>query len=711
MISFGAKKAVDTGAIERIQGWASAALAGSDVFAADVTLMVAELACLEPGCPPVETVVSVMDKDNPQKIKIIKGMGDVTEEDVTYAMNQLKAEAGAPPITVTVKTPVGTRVEVTTQALETICDLKDKVTAQSGLAKERLRLMFLGRGLSDHDTVAQSGLTAGCEVEHGVGANFFWQGEGTLAIPMALYVKNRSRLLAEFGAGTAKLNMCGHCACPANSHILLQGGEETTRDDTDHGPLFRQESFFHWATGVTEPDCFLALDVDGKKSTLFVPRLPEEYGVWMGAIMTTDEFVMKYSVDECKYTDQLDDHFASFDSTGSTSGDGLGGSEGAHDDNAMVMQMDAPTIYTLHGKNTDSGAYSKAATFKGIEKHRVDNGRLFPIIVELRVVKTPEEMEVMRYVSDVTSKAHMEVMRQCAPGKREYQMEALFMHEVYDKAGCRNCAYTCICATGPNPAILHYGHAGAPNARLICDGDIGLYDMGAEYHCYCSDITSSFPANGTFTEDQAGIYQAVEAAVAAVEAAMKPGCDWVEMHRLAWRVQMTHLLRMGVVQGDIDGMIQARVPELFMACGLGHLIGIDTHDVGGYPRGILRVDEPGLNRLRCARKLKEGMVLTVEPGIYFNGYQIDKGLANPEQAPFLCKERLQGMRHCGGVRIEDVVAVTATGIEQLTTVPRDVARVEAICQGGHFDPLTGKVTGGAKDGTTGPLLSEGPGCQ
>ena len=160
--------------------------------------------------------------------------------------------------------------------------------------------------------------------------------------------------------------------------------------------------------------------------------------------------------------------------------------------------MQPPTLYTLHGLNTDSGNYAKPASFDGIEKYRVDNGRLHPIIVELRVIKTAEELEVMRYVSDVTSKAHMEVMRQCKPGLREYQMEALFMQEVYYKGGCRNCAYTCICATGPNPAILHYGHAGAPNSRLICEGDIGLYDMGAEYHCYCSDITSSFPANGEF---------------------------------------------------------------------------------------------------------------------------------------------------------------------------------------------------------------------
>ena len=128
-----------------------------------------------------------------------------------------------------------------------------------------------------------------------------------------------------------------------------------------------------------------------------------------------------------------------------------------------------------------------------------------------------------------------------------------------------------------------------------------------------------------------------------------------------------------------------------MACGVGHFIGLDTHDVGGYPRGVQRIDEPGIRALRTTRVLAEGMVLTVEPGIYFNDYQIDKGLANPAQAPFLNETRLDGLRNFGGCRIEDVVLVTATGIEQFTTVPRDIARVEAICQGGVFDPSTGLV--------------------
>jgi Xaa-Pro dipeptidase len=568
MISFGPKKTASTSHADQIRAWAASALEGSAAFAEDVTLMVAELECREPGCPPVETVVSVLDKANPQKVKIIKAMADVEQADVAFAVERLKAEAEAAPITVHIKTPVGTCVDVTTQALETICDLKAKAAAAAGIPAERLRLMYLGRPMTDHMPVAQTGLKDGCTIEHGVGAAYFWQGEGTLAVSMALHAKNRARLLEQFKSAKD---------VPPNSFVILEGGNSSTRYDSDHEPVFRQESFFHWAFGVTEPDCIGVIDIDSSTTILFIPRLPAEYAVWMGKIKTCADQKLKYGVDEVRYVDELDAYF--------TEKDGAPPSPPA-------------VLYTLKGQNTDSGSWAKEASFDGIEKYRVDSGKLFPIIVELRVFKTEEEMEVLRYVTDVTCKAHMEVMRQIRPGLREYQMESLFQHYVYEQGGCRNCAYTCICATGPNPAVLHYGHAGAPNARMIKEGDIGLYDMGAEYHCYCSDITSTFPASGSFNPEQRLVYQAVLDAGEAGEATMKPGTNWADMHRLAWRVMMQGLLDMGVLCGSLDAIMEARVPELFMACGLGHFIGLDTHDVGGYPRGVQRIDEPGIRALR-----------------------------------------------------------------------------------------------------------------
>jgi Xaa-Pro dipeptidase len=116
---------------------------------------------------------------------------------------------------------------------------------------------------------------------------------------------------------------------------------------------------------------------------------------------------------------------------------------------------------------------------------------------------------VLRYVNWVSSMAHAEVMRAATPGMMEYQLESLFQHHTYTHGGCRHMAYTCICACGPNPAILHYGHAGRPNSRQMRAGDLALLDMGAEYHCYAADITCSFPIvgqGGRFTAEQRLVY-------------------------------------------------------------------------------------------------------------------------------------------------------------------------------------------------------------
>lgn len=158
---------------------------------------------------------------------------------------------------------------------------------------------------------------------------------------------------------------------------------------------------------------------------------------------------------------------------------------------------------------------------------------------------------------------------------------------------------------------MHYGHAGAPNSREIRDGEMVLFDMGGEYHFYASDITRSFPVNGKFTAKQKVVYESVLAAQTAVMKAMRPGVLWPDMHRLANRVICEELKKHGLLKGDVDEMQKCHIGALFMPHGLGHLMGLDTHDCGGYPYGIERIDEPGLKKLRTARKLEEGMVITV----------------------------------------------------------------------------------------------------
>ena len=255
---------------------------------------------------------------------------------------------------------------------------------------------------------------------------------------------------------------------------------------------------------------------------------------------------------------------------------------------------------------------------------------LHPHIVECRLIKTADEIDLLRYVNGVTSAAHVEVMQRIRPGMTEYHLEAIFLHEIYMRGGCRFTAYHCICGCGPQ---LRRSCTTATRARpttASCrTATLFLDDSGAEYHGYASDVTCSYPVNGRFTADQRMVYEAVLAANRAVQAAMKPGVPWPDMHRLAERTIAEHLLAAGLLRGGIEALMAAHVPTLFMPHGLGHLMGLDVHDPGGYPEGVTRSDEPGLRSLRCGRRLEAGMVITVEPGLYFIDAVLEPALADP----------------------------------------------------------------------------------
>lgn len=148
-----------------------------------------------------------------------------------------------------------------------------------------------------------------------------------------------------------------------------------------------------------------------------------------------------------------------------------------------------------------------------------------------------------------------------------------------------------------------------------------LTDQGHSLHHYVSDVTTSWPVNGKFTQKQSDIYNLVLKASRAVFQALKPGTDWVQMHILAERVILTGLKEFGCVSGDVEEMIKNRIGYIFMPHGLGHLIGLDTHDVGGYlPTTPERNKEPGLRNLRTSRIIEAGVVLTIEPGCYFRDF-------------------------------------------------------------------------------------------
>ncbi|KAF9680455.1 hypothetical protein SADUNF_Sadunf06G0122900 [Salix dunnii] len=509
-------------------------------------------------------------------------------------------------------------------------------------------------------------------------------------VPMELHVKNREKLLKSLRQHLIETSR------PLYGLVLLQGGEEKTRYCTDHIELFRQESYFAYLFGVKEPGfygaivsswlgfsfffppilltmenchafclwlliviCDVLKDIATGKSILFAPRLPADYAVWLGEIKPLSCFQQQYMVSMVHYTDEI------------------GGVL-----HKLSNVLEKPLLFLLHGLNTDSNNFSKPAEFEGIEKFEKDLTTLHPILTECRVLKSDMELALIQFANDISSEAHVEVMRKTRVGMEEYQLESIFLHHTYMYGGCRHCSYTCICATGENSAVLHYGHAAAPNDKILQDGDMALFDMGAEYHFYGSDITCSFPVNGKFTSDQSLIYNAVLDAHNAVIAEMKPGVSWVDMHKLAEKVILESLKNGCIIVGNVDDMMVERLGAFFMPHGLGHFLGIDTHDPGGYLKGLKKLEGPGLKALRTIRELQEGMVITVEPGCYFiDALLVPAMEEGSKTAKFFDHEAISRFKGFGGVRIESDVHVTAGGCQNMTKCPRQIFEIEAVMAG------------------------------
>ncbi|XP_059633078.1 uncharacterized protein LOC132275902 [Cornus florida] len=489
-------------------------------------------------------------------------------------------------------------------------------------------------------------------------------------IPMELHEINRSKLIKYL-----REHLC-HSSRPLQGFVLLQGGEEQNRYCTDHAELFRQESYFAYLFGVREPSFYGAIDVATGESILFAPRLSAEYAVWLGEIKPLSYFKERYMVSKVFYTDEI--------------------VKVLHD---QYHSSEKPLLFLLHGLNTDSNNFSKPAEFEGIEKFEMDLNTLHPLLTECRVFKSDLELSLIQFANDISSEAHVQVMRKTRVGMKEYQLESTFLHHTYMYGGCRHCSYTCICATGENSSVLHYGHAAAPNDRIFQDGDMALLDMGAEYHFYGSDITCSFPVNGKFTSDQCLVYNAVLDAHNAVVSSMKPGVSWVDMHKKAEITILEALKKGGLLVGDVDDMMVERLGAVFMPHGLGHFLGLDTHDPGGFLKGAKRPGEPGLKALRTSRELQERMVITVEPGCYFIDALLVPAMESSNTSKFFVPEEINRFKGFGGVRIESDLRVTANGCVNMTKVPRETSEIEAVMAGGPWsikNPIICSENGGKR---------------
>jgi len=265
---------------------------------------------------------------------------------------------------------------------------------------------------------------------------------------------------------------------------------------------------------------------------------------------------------------------------------------------------------------------------------------------------------MLRHASQVAADAHMKAWAATTltePLNNEFVVENAFLSACYS-CGLRFQAYIPIVASGGNSAVLHYNR----NDRSFVDGDLMLIDAAPETKGYTSDVTRTYPVNGRYTADQKLVYEIVlDAQKAAIEVFV-PGATWAFVSAVANQELTRGLLEAGFIQGDFDTLYSRRVYGTFMPHGLGHSVGLDVHDVP-YSGGAVK-----------------GHVYTIEPGIYFIDSLLDDALSG-SNAEYYNADMIARFRGFGGVRIEDVIAVTADGNECLScTTPRETEEIEAI---------------------------------
>lgn len=419
--------------------------------------------------------------------------------------------------------------------------------------------------------------------------------------------------------------------------VYMKGAEIMYRYGTDFEYPFRQESNFWYLTGVDEADYHAVLDLNSGDYYLFAPKRDAQYGVWHGRIKPEEEIQESYQPDYLHFDSELP---------------------------GILKKLNPGIIYCL---NDEQGEYVESLG----RNFQVETETLADALTYCRCIKTEQELDKLRKAAEINKIAHIEVLKALKPGIYEYELKGLFEYQ-QQKHGLLHAAYAGIHAGGVNSAILHY----TENNQIIKDGDLYLIDAGYEYQGYASDVTRTYPANGRFSGDQAAVYNVVLETLNKTIDLARPGVKMEDLHLAACRIVLNGLQEIGVVQGGVEEMMEHNIFALFFPHGLGHFLGLDTHDVGGYPKGVERIDRPGIRYLRVRRELMAGMVITIEPGIYFIPALLKPALEDPETSKFLVKSKIEKLYDFGGIRIEDNLIITENGNENLTDIPKSIQDIE-----------------------------------
>ncbi|MCY1217468.1 Xaa-Pro aminopeptidase [compost metagenome] len=436
-----------------------------------------------------------------------------------------------------------------------------------------------------------------------------------MKLTQADFQERRDRLAEEMG--------------PHSIAIIATSPVAMRNRDADY--KFRADSSFFYLTGFAEPEAVAIIETfesidEGYTYSLFCRERDREMEIWHGYRAGVDGAVEDYDADEAYAIDLLDEEII----------------EKLLNKQKLFYRMGQQADFDARVAKwiAEANGESRKGTSAPAQVIQLDR-----ILDEMRLHKSTQEIELMQIASTISAQAHTRAMQAVKPGMMEYALEAE-LNYIFGQNGCVP-SYNSIVGGGENGCILHY----VENDKVLKDGDLVLIDAACEYQLYASDITRTFPVNGKFSPEQKALYDVVLKAQLAAIDAVRIGNSYKEPHRIAVRILVQGLLDLGLMQGDIEQIIESESFHQFYMHGTGHWLGMDVHDVGSYKiEGEWRAYE-------------EGMAVTVEPGLYIA----------PDDETVDAKWR--GI----GIRIEDDVVVTKNGPRVLTAaVVKTVEEIEAL---------------------------------
>ena len=437
--------------------------------------------------------------------------------------------------------------------------------------------------------------------------------------------------------------------------ILLLGNDEMGMNYGANTYFYRQDSTFLYYCGIDQAGLAAIIDVETGKTTIYGDELSLDDIVWVGQQATVQAKAESAGISDVQAASKLDAALKAAQSQGRPV-HYLPPYRGAHQLKLWNLLGIAPA---------DQKAQVSEALIRAV--------------VAQRSIKTAEEVVELEKAVRVTNRMHLAAMRGARLGLSEAALTGLVHSEA--RAGGGNLSFPIILSV--DGQILHNHH----HENIMQAGDLVLCDSGAEVLSrYSGDMTRAFPVSKSFSQKQKEIYQIVLDANMGVINALKPGVPFREMHDLASRVIASGLKSLGLMKGDVDEAVAKGAHALFFPHGLGHMMGMDVHDMEnlgedyvGYTDKIKRSDLFGTAYLRLGRELEPGFVVTVEPGIYFIPDLIDMWQKEGKHSEFINYDALSSYRDFGGIRIEDDYLITAEGGHLLgDPVPKTVAEVEAV---------------------------------